>query len=374
MGRKALITGGAGFIGSHLTDHLLSQGYDVRILDSLESQVHPTGKRPDYLANEAELLVGRVKDEALLKKALADIEVVFHLGSAVGVGQSQYEIVRYTETNVLDTAVLLETLSKERGKVEKLVVASSMSLYGEGLFHCPKCDKERCPSLRPREQLKARRWELECDQCQTPMKPLPTPETKLPFPNSVYAINKRDQEEMCLAVGRAYKIPTVAPRFFNAFGSRQSLSNPYTGVAAIFAGRLMTKNRPIIFEDGGQTRDFIHISDLVRAIGLCAESPKADYQTINLGAGRGVSVLEVANTLKDALGSSLEPDVRGEFREGDTRHCFADASKAKELLGFEPSKDFAQGIKELLEWMETQEPEDQGDAAVDELVKRGLTG
>ncbi len=374
MKRTVLITGGAGFIGSHLADHLLARGYRVRALDALEPQVHPGGKAPDYLDKRVELIKGRASDRALLEKALEGAWGVLHLASAVGVGQSMYQIARYTELNVMDTAVFFEVLSRRKEKPARLVVASSMSLYGEGLYRCAGCGSEQSPWLRPAEQLKAHDWEMRCPACRTVMAPLPTPETKLPYPTSVYSINKRDQEEMCLAVGRAYRIPTVALRFFNAFGSRQALSNPYTGVAAIFAGRILNGREPVIFEDGLQSRDFIHVSDLVAGIRAALEREDVAYEAMNLGSGRPISVLEVCQALLKALGSPLKPRVMNEFREGDTRHCCADMAKAERLLGFKAKLTFAEGLKELLAWMGTQRPVDHGDAALEELRRHNLTG
>ena len=371
MKQRVLITGGAGFIGSHLTDHLLNEGYPVRILDSLEPQVHPSGKRPDYLSKEAELIIGSIEDRKSLVAALEGCDSIIHLASIVGVGQSMYEIERYTKANVLGTASLLQTLVDGKRRPSKLIVASSMSLYGEGQYRCASCEKDRTPALRPIEQLEKRDWEPRCEDCQEPLKATGTPETKTPNPTSVYAINKRDQEEMCLAIGRAYKIPTVALRFFNAFGSRQALSNPYTGVAAIFAGRLLNKRAPILFEDGLQSRDFLHVSDLVRGIRLAMESDTA-YEIANLGSGNPTTVKEIARSLSEKIGFSTPPIIENKFREGDTRHCFADASKARKLFGFKPSLSFSEGLEELLAWMETQTPEDRGDAAINELNARGL--
>ncbi len=371
MKPKVLITGGAGFIGSHLTDHLLKEGYPVRILDCLEPQVHPGGKRPDYLSPEAELIVGSIEDKATLSSALDGCSRVIHLASLVGVGQSMYEIERYTKTNVLGTASLLQTLVDRKERPARLIVASSMSLYGEGQYRCGSCRENRAPNLRPTEQLEKRDWEPRCFKCDEPLKAIGTREDKLPCPTSIYSINKRDQEEMCLTIGRSYKIPTVALRFFNAFGSRQALTNPYTGVAAIFAGRILNKRPPVLFEDGLQSRDFLHVSELARGIRLAMESEVED-QVANLGSGSPTTVKEVASAISKKVGFDSAPLIENKFREGDTRHCFADASKARELFGFEPGMSFAQGLEELLAWMETQSPEDRGDAAIDELNARGL--
>src|SRR5215213_5085642 len=274
--QKVLITGGAGFIGSHLTDELLAHGYQVRVLDVLDPQVHGEArKRPDYLAEDAELIVGDVNDRAKVDEALRGVDAVFHFAAAVGVGQSMYEVAHYTRTNNLGTAVLLEALTKN--PVERLVVASSMSLYGEGLYRGAS-GGARIVGERTLEQLKAGRWEFTAEDGSV-LQPMPTPETKQPALASVYALSKLDQERLCLMIGRAYNIPAVALRFFNAYGPRQALSNPYTGVLAIFASRLLNGNPPLIFEDGNQQRDFVSVYDIAQACRLALEHPAAAGET-----------------------------------------------------------------------------------------------
>jgi dTDP-L-rhamnose 4-epimerase len=375
MNKLVLVTGGAGFIGSHLVDALLEQGHAVRVYDNLEPQVHgglrERGEWPAYLNPEAECILGDVRDRDFLSRALQGVHVVVHLAARVGVGQSMYEIEPYTDTNVRGTAVLLDLLANTDHQIDKLLVASSMSVYGEGMYKCTVCGIVY-PQLRDGRQLQAREWEMRCPKCGEGVAPLPTDEDKPLFPTSVYAIGKRDQEEMCLSVGRAYNLPTVALRFFNVYGPRQALSNPYTGVVAIFGSRLLNGKPPLIFEDGEQVRDFTHISDIVQACLLAMEGDKADYQAINVGTGRPTSILQVAEALIAHLGVEVEPEIVDKFRAGDIRHCFADTARA-ERLGFQPQTAFAEGIGETVEWVRAQVAADRVDAAREELERRGLT-
>ncbi|HVE59275.1 MAG TPA: NAD-dependent epimerase/dehydratase family protein [Pyrinomonadaceae bacterium] len=366
-----LVTGGAGFIGSHLVDALVEKGHRVRILDSLVEQVHGD-KIPDFLNKEAEFIKADVCDAEAVRKALDGIDVVYHEAAEVGVGQSMYEIVRYVKANDLGTAVLLEEIIKRPGQFRKLVVASSMSIYGEGAYICETCGKTVYPPLRSSEQLEAHRWELECAACGAELKPTGTTEEKTLFPTSVYAVSKQDQEQYCLSVGRAYKIPTVAFRYFNVYGTRQALSNPYTGVCAIFSARLMNNERPVIFEDGGQTRDFVHVSDIVQANLLALETDKADYHAVNVGTGRAISVGGISQLLAKGLGKDIEPDFVGKFREGDIRHCVSDISKAKDLLNYQPKVNLEEGLMALLDWVKDQRPDDRVAAATAELASRNL--
>ena len=366
-----MITGGAGFIGSHLVDRLLAQDTDVRVLDSLDPQVHRGGVA--HLDPAAELVQADVRDPDAVRRSLEGVDRVVHLAAAVGVGQSMYEITRYTSVNALGAAVVLEEAIGARDRLEKVVVAASMSIYGEGLYRCPAEAREIVPQPRSDEQLERRDWEVRCPSCGAELEALPTPEGKPLAPSSIYAVGKRDHEEMFLSVGRAYRVPVTALRFFNVFGPRQSLSNPYTGVAAIFASRLLNGRRPGIFEDGGQSRDFVHVDDIVRGILLALEPEAAVSQAVNLGAGRPVTVLEVANVLGEALGTDLEAEIIGRFRAGDIRHCYADISLARSVLGYEPQITFAEGMRELAGWLATEEAEDLSDEATAALEGRGLT-
>jgi len=378
-----LVTGGAGFIGSHLVDALIAQGHDVRVYDSLVPQVHGPndGQPPAYLHPGVEFIHGDIRDADSLREALKGVEAVFHQAAEVGVGQSMYEITRYVDTNSNGTAVLLEILANEPHTVQKLIVASSMSIYGEGAYECPVHGMVS-PQLRPTEQLAARDWEVHCpmpkdtarsSSCGLPLKPLPTDEDKPLFPTSIYATTKMDQELMCLAIGRAYDIPTVALRFFNVYGPRQALSNPYTGVAAIFSARLLNGNRPLVFEDGYQTRDLIHVSDIVRANLLVLERDEADYGVFNVGTGQPHTVLDVAYALAEGLGVDIEPDIVGQYRAGDIRHCYADITRIRETLDFEPQMRFEDGMADLVAWIRDQEGHDLVDQARAELERRGLT-
>jgi dTDP-L-rhamnose 4-epimerase len=348
-----LVTGGAGFIGSHIVDALIERGHRVRVLDALVEQVHG-GAGPQHLNPKAEFLQGDVCDADLVDRALDGIEVVYHKAAEVGVGQSMYEIGRYVRANDFGTAVLLEAIVKRRPQIKKLVVASSMSIYGEGAYACDKCGPVQ-PKLRPLSQLLDRDWEINCPQCGAKAKPVPTNEDKPLFPSSVYAISKQDQEQFCLVVGRAYDIPVVALRYFNVYGPRQALSNPYTGVCAIFSGRLLNDESPMIFEDGEQTRDFVHVSDIVQANMLALETDKADYEAMNIGTGSPISVSDISLMLAQGLHKDIKPQITAKYREGDIRHCVADISRARKLLGYEPKVKLADGIPELLEWVRQQQ-------------------
>lgn len=370
MGKTALITGGAGFIGSHLGRELIERGVQVRALDTLVPQVHgPERAPPEYLHPDVELVEGDVTDPQALKRALDGVDAVFHLASLVGVGQSMYRIAEYTRVNDLGTAVLLEALAER--PVERLVVASSMSIYGEGRYR-DEDGRVHDSVTRSPERLERGDWEPHGHDGGT-LRPVPTPEEKIPSLASVYALSKFDQERLALLVGGAYGIPVVALRFFNVYGPYQALSNPYTGVLAIFAARLLNGRPPLIFEDGGQMRDFVAVRDVARACRLAMEVDGAVGETFNVGGGEPLSVLEVAQRLARALGrSDIEPRVTHEYRVGDVRHCFGDVGKARRVLGFEPEVSFEQGLAELTAWLEGQVADDQVDRAREELLARGL--
>jgi dTDP-L-rhamnose 4-epimerase len=369
---RVLVTGGAGFIGSHLADRLLAEGHDVRALDNLDPQVHRNGERPDYLDPAVELHTGDVRDRAAVGRALEGVEAVYHFAAAVGVGQSMYEIERYTSVNAIGAAVVLEEALERRDTIRKLLVASSMSIYGEGQYRNPRTGESGvAPGLRPESQLAAKQWEV-LGEDGGPLEPEPTAETKPLRPTSVYAVNKRDHEELFLSVGAAYGIPAVALRFFNVYGERQALSNPYTGVAAIFSSRLLNDKPPPVFEDGRQTRDFVDVRDLVRGCGLALTTDAADGKTVNLGTGRATSIAEVAHAIAAGLGKEIAPEIVEQYRAGDIRHCFADTQLAEELLGFRAEIAFEDGMRDLLGWLDGQEAVDGVDSAREALVARGL--
>jgi dTDP-L-rhamnose 4-epimerase len=370
MGERVLITGGAGFIGSHLADELLAAGYEVRVLDDLLPQVHgSTDRPPAYLSREVEFVRGDVRDSRAVRRALEGVHAVFHFAAAVGVGQSMYEMEHYTSINTLGTAVLLQSLIDR--PVEKLIVASSMSIYGEGLY------RDSRGHIVPRarrdvERLRTGQWEL-LDDRQQPLEPVPTDETKPPDLWSIYALGKYDQEQMALMIGRIYGFAAVALRFFNVFGPRQALSNPYTGVLAIFASRLLNGKPPALFEDGRQRRDFVSVHDVARAARLALENPAAAGQVLNVGSGRSYTIREVAEKTARALDKPIAPVVTGKYRTGDIRHCFADISKSRRLLGYEPRISLEGGLAELAEWLSGQSAIDRVEQATLELEQRGLT-
>ncbi|MEX2574539.1 MAG: SDR family NAD(P)-dependent oxidoreductase [Balneolaceae bacterium] len=372
MKKKILITGGAGFIGSHLADELIRNGYEVRILDSLLKQVHGPGeKRPSYLNGEAELVVGDVRDRSAVDQALEGVDAVYHFAARVGVGQSMYEIREYMDVNDVGTSVLLEAIVEK--PVERLVVASSMSIYGEGSYQASaSSDSDVYQHVeRSRDQLKEGLWEPQING--TELKPVPTPETKPPSLNSVYALSKYNQERLALVCGKAYGIPTVALRFFNAYGSRQALSNPYTGVLAIFSSRYMNDNPPLIFEDGLQQRDFVHVKDVAWACRLALEVPEAAYDVFNIGSGRAHTIRVIAEKAGRALDKGdIQPEITGKYRAGDIRHCFGDISKAESVLGYTPRISLEEGMKELLDWLINQTAEDRVEEATGELTAKGL--
>ncbi len=368
---KILVTGGAGFIGSHIVD-AVAEKHEVVVLDNLEPQVHARG-RPDYLNENASYIFGDVRNRETLMKVIEGVEVIFHEAAVVGVGQSMYQVEKYVEVNTMATAKLLDILVKNESEVKKLIVASSMSIYGEGAYECVDCGIVY-PELRTEEQLKRREWEMKCPECGKIVKPIPTSENKPLHPTSIYAITKRDQEEMCLTVGRAYGIPTVALRYFNVYGPRQSLTNPYTGVCAIFSSRIKNDNPPLIFEDGLQSRDFVSVHDIVDANILVMESANANYEAFNVGTGKPTNILEISRVLIQLYnkGGELEPEVTNKYRAGDIRYCFADISKIKNKLGFKPKVGFEEGMKELVEWGEKEEAIDKFEDAYEELLRREL--
>ncbi|MBI3955618.1 NAD-dependent epimerase/dehydratase family protein [Candidatus Gottesmanbacteria bacterium] len=363
-----LVTGGAGFIGSFLVDRLVSEGHKVRIFDNLEPQVH-LGKKPSYLNPDAEFIRADICNKEALDKALKSIHIVFHEAAMVGVGQSMYEVIKYTRVNELGTATLLDLIvNHHRDHIQKIIVAGSMSEYGEGLNNCKKCGEIK-PSLRDESEINKKQWELKCPKCNKFLIPIPTNENVLLNCNSIYAINKRVQEEMVLITGKAFGIPAVALRYFNVYGPRQSLSNPYTGVAAIFISRIKAGKPPVIFEDGLQSRDFVSVHDIVAANIAVMKNSRADYQVFNVGSGKKITIVDLAKLLIKIFGRNLTPEITNQFRTGDIRHCFADITKIKKSLCWKPEVKFDEGIKELIEWCGKEESKDMFNQA--EKILRG---
>ncbi len=355
---RVLVTGGAGFIGSHTVDLLNYSGYKVTVLDNLEPQVHQN-KKPNYLNSDVEYIWGDITKKEYWLKALKNVGAIIHLAAMVGVGQSMYQQVRYLMANTIGTANLYEILIEKpeiRKDIRKIIVASSKSIYGEGAYEC----KEHglvYPTIRSREQLEKRDWEVHCPDCRSLLKPIGITEDK-PVQNfSTYALSKYDTERIALNSGFALKIPSIAFRYFNVYGPRQSLNNPYTGVIAIFSSRIKNNNPPIIFEDGHQMRDFIYVDDVAR---VNLSGLEKDVEGIfNVGTGKPASILEIAKTLSDIFGSNIQPKVTKEFRVGDNRHDFADISKVMGELGFKPRRNLKEGIEKLVEWGESQEAVDR---------------
>ena len=370
MKKSVLITDGAGFIGSFLTDKLIESGHDVTIFDNLEPQVH-NGKVPKYINEKAAFLHEDIREYDAVKKSIQGQDIVVNFAARVGVGQSMYQIKDYVSSNSLGTANLLHALANEKHDVRKMIVASSMSIYGEGSYNCEKCRKAFHDVERSQEQLLKNEWDVKCPTCGTKLQPVPTSETKPLSNSSIYAITKKNQEEMSLNIGRAYGIPTVALRFFNVYGPRQSLNNPYTGVAAIFISRIKNNKSPLIFEDGKQSRDFVSVHDIVQGCILSMEKA-ADYETFNIGTGKQTSINEIANTLLDLLNPDLDIELANKYRKGDIRNCFADISKIRSKLGYEPKISLKKGMQELLEWSSSQDASDKLDKAFDELKEKKL--
>ncbi|MFK4056351.1 MULTISPECIES: NAD-dependent epimerase/dehydratase family protein [unclassified Brevundimonas] len=376
MDKHILITGGAGFIGSHLTDAMLARGYRVSVLDNLSPQVHADGEMdadgwPTYLDPRARRIKGDLLDEGVFEAALDGVTHLAHLAASVGVGQSMTNIVDYTRNNVMTAAVMLEVLSQRPHTIQRMAVASSMSIYGEGDYIRPSTNTHVTADVRPHAQLEARQWEVMIDGEE--LEPVPTAEDKLLQPNSIYAVNKRDHEEMFLSVGRALQIPTVALRLFNAYGSRQALSNPYTGVAAIFIARLLNDQPPLVFEDGRQMRDFVHVQDVARAFATVLDSDRQTWDVFNVGSGTPISVNEIAGVLARLLGKNIAPEVLNKYRVGDIRHCFGDISRIEQAYGFKPERDMETGMAELIDWVShTKPPVDRSAESLAELARGKL--
>lgn len=353
---KILVTGGAGFIGSFLVDELIKKGYAVRIFDNLEKQVH-NGKKPSYLNPRAEFIKGDIRNRTSLLKAIDGIDAIYHLAASVGVAQSNYEIKKYVDTNTGGTANLLDILVNEKHKVKKLVTISSMTGFGEGNYQCIKCGIVR-PPLRQEKQLKIKDWNIYCPNCRKIVKPIPTEDDAKEYPSSIYAITKKSQQDMVLLNASLYNFPTVVLRGFNVYGPRQSLSNPYTGVSAIFISRLKNNREAVCYEDGTQSRDFVSVHDVVKAFILAMEKDEANGNVFNIGSGKSTSIKDIATIIAKTLGKENLVKISGEFRKNDVKHCFANISKAKKLLGWEPKISLEEGFKELIKWGEKEKAVD----------------
>ena len=371
--RKVLVTGGAGYIGSHLVDALVAREYEVTVLDNLEPQVHRSGTWPSYANARARYIRGDVRDRSMFEPLVLGSDAVVHFGAAVSVGQSMYQVDRYVDVNTRGTALLLDILVNRPHRVQKVIVASSIGVYGEGAYRCA-AHGVVAPTIRSEQQLAARDWEQRCPHCGNHVVSIPTPEDKPLYRDNIYSMTKYHQEEMVLLIGKTYGIPAVAPRFFNVYGPRQSLSNPYAGVAAIWLSRLLNGKQPVVFEDGGQLRDFVSIHDVIECLMLMLENAGADYLPVNVGSGETVTILQIAQLLNRLLGTSIEPLVTQSGRKFDIRHNTADISRARTALGFTPRVSLEQGFSGLIDWAKTT-PDvavDFFDRALDELKAKGL--
>jgi dTDP-L-rhamnose 4-epimerase len=364
--KHALVTGGAGLIGSHLADLLRREGWQVRVLDNLEPQTHRRG-RPAWLEDEG-FSEGDLRDRATMQSALEGVDVVFHQAAY---GGYMPEIAKYVHVNSLGTAQMLELIREERLPVKKIVVASSQAVYSEGAGDCPKHGLV-FPPVRSLEQLRRGDWHVHCPLCGAITTSVPTPEGAPIGGETVYGLTKVDQEKLVLLWGKQVGIPTVALRYSCTYGPRQSIFNPYTGVIAIFCIRLLNNLPPILYEDGEQTRDFSFVEDIARANLLAAESDSLDGLAVNVGSGRGVPIREVAEQISNALGIYIAPETRGEFRPGEMRHLTSDIARIR-AAGYEPQVDIATGIGRYLDWIRRQKDiRDYFSEAADILREKGI--
>ena len=346
--KRALVTGGAGLIGSHLTDLLVSEGWSVRVFDNLEPNTHKRGK-PSWINERAEFVHGDLRDRDAMAAALDKIDIVFHQAAY---GGYMPEIAKYVHVNSLGTAQMLEVIREKNLPIKKIVVASSQAVYSEGAGQCPKHGLV-FPSVRPVEQLRRGDWEVRCPKCDAVTKSVSTPENAPVGGETVYGLTKVDQEKLVLLWGRQMDIPTVALRYSCTYGPRQSIFNPYTGVIAIFCTRLLNNLPPVLYEDGEQTRDFSFVEDIARANLLVAETDKLDGLPANVGSGRGVPIREIAEHISEALKIAIAPEVNGEFRPGEMRHLTSDTARIR-AAGYQPQVDLADGISRYLDWIRSQ--------------------
>jgi dTDP-L-rhamnose 4-epimerase len=364
---RALVTGGCGLIGSHIVDLLLRRGDDVRVLDSLDPETHPTG-RPTWTPSDIHLVVGDVASPDVLRRALAGIDAVFHQAAFGGFTP---ELSRYVETNCLGTVRLLEVIATDRLPVSKIVVASSQAIYGEGQYRCAD-DGVVMPPLRPLERLDRAEWEVPCPVCDADLDPMPTPEPKRADGRTMYALSKHATERWSLELGRAMRLPVTALRYAVTFGPRQSIFNPYTGVISIFATRIANGLAPVLYEDGRQSRDFVFVEDVAAANVHVMNTPAADYRTFNVGTGRGVTMRDVALGVGRALGREVEPALHGDFRPADVRHFVHDSSSLN-ALGWRPAVTFEQGLERFADWFGDLGPvEERFTTAQRRLVAHGV--
>jgi len=373
MNKKVLITGGAGFIGSNLAFQLVNKGYKVRVMDNLSEQIHGThSELLESIIDKVEFIRGDVRNREDWKKALEGQEVLVHLAAETGTGQSMYEVQKYVDVNVNGTAIFLDELVNGNYSIEKVVVASSRAIYGEGKYNC-KTHGDIYPNERLEADLAKGEFEPKCPHCGKDLDLMATDEDSKIHPSSVYGITKQNQEQMVLNVCQSIGIPAVAFRYQNVYGPGQSLKNPYTGILSIFSTQMKNGNDINIFEDGKESRDFVYIDDVVKATILGIEKKEADFQVFNVGNGKGTTVMEVAETLKRRYNSNVNIKTSGNFRLGDIRHNYADLNKIQSKLGFTPDYDFEEGVKRFTEWVNEQEVQaDNYAQSIEEMKAKGL--
>lgn len=381
MKGKVLITGGAGFIGSHTADALIHDGYEVRVLDNLDPQIHGEGRRvPDYLNDEVEFMYGDVRDRDAVAAALQGVDVVYHLAALTGVTQSMYDVGSYVDVNVTGTATVWDVIVNGKLPVRKFVLSSSRAVYGEGAYMCKACHREVYPPLRPESQFSHGDWEMHCPHCDAPVEAAPTREDKPLQPLSVYAQTKLFQESISRMMAESYGVPTVILRYFNVYGPRQALSNPYTGIAPVFCTRIRNGKPVDIYEDGLPVRDFVHVSDVARANLLAAQAGEAGSAAsdgacvvANVGSGEPLTILDMAQSICRHMKEECQLQFSGRFRSGDIRSCYADIDSARRLLGYEPTVSFDWGVADLIRWVfRQQQPRDAYEASLGNLEGRGL--
>jgi dTDP-L-rhamnose 4-epimerase len=348
MAKRALVTGGAGLIGSHVVDLLVREGWRVRALDNLECQTHRRGK-PAWINEKADFVEGDLRDRGTITDVLDQIDIVFHQAAY---GGYMPEITKFVHVNSLGTAQLLEVIREKNLPVQKIIVASSQAVYSEGAGDCPKHGLVFA-SVRPVEQLRKGDWQVHCPMCGTITKSVPTPENAPVGGETVYGLTKVDQERLVLLWGKQVGIPTVALRYSCTYGPRQSIFNPYTGVIAIFCTRLLNNLPPVLYEDGEQTRDFSFVEDIARANLLAGETDKLDGLPVNIGSGHGTPIREIAEQLSDVLKIDIASEINGEFRPGEMRHLTSDTRLARSA-GYNATVDLSDGIARYIDWIRTQ--------------------
>lgn len=361
---RALVTGGAGLIGSHLVDLLIHNGYEVTILDNLDEQTHLDGK-PDWIKPKTKFVLGDICNKENLEEALKDVDVVFHQAAF---GGFTTELTKYLDVNVTGTGRIFEIIKEHKLPIKKIVIASSQAIYGEGIYTC-SVHGIQYPDGRSIEQLKQREWEVKCPHCIKFMTPLLTNEDKLLNGKTIYALSKYFEEKIALALGKQMDIPVVALRYALTYGPRQSLYNPYTGVVSIFSTRILNNLGPVVYEDGLQTRDFIYVEDVARANLFVVESEKISFQSFNVGTGKPTSVMELIQTLCNTYGKDVKPILRGEFRPGDVRHFVHDSSKLQSL-GFKPKVSLDEGIARTAEWIKSHSNIQESFSSAEQLLKK----